>query len=226
MVSLLRQARMFHPRGSVFRARVVVDPDTQWVQAARRLEGHALVRLSGALFKAEVQHLEVLGAAIRISSSRIESEAPSPGDQDLLLATILSPLTMPLAPFSTRSGDYLANCYYGVAPFELTDVGRVKLRMRPRHHRAPTEEDRREAIETAVRDGEASFVLEARPTLRFGWGPLARIELESAASDVDQEALRFDPFRDGRGARPVGFVHAIRKAVYLASQAARPRRIT
>ncbi|MEO8183439.1 MAG: hypothetical protein ABI895_31785 [Deltaproteobacteria bacterium] len=42
--------------------------------------------------------------------------------------------------------------------------------------------------------------------------------------DLDQEALRFDPFRAGRGVTPVGFVHALRRATYLASQRARPAR--
>jgi hypothetical protein len=40
--------------------------------------------------------------------------------------------------------------------------------------------------------------------------------------ELDQEALRFDPFRDGRGITPVGFVHSMRKLTYLASQRARP----
>lgn len=221
MVSLVRHARMFHPRGSLFRARVTRDADTPWMRAARRLEGHALVRLSGALFKPEVRRFEVLGAALRISSEPIVDASPQEGDQDLLFATIRSPLTMPLSPLSTRSDDYLANHYYGVAPFRLAGVGRVKLRLRPLCERPGRQEDRAAAIDAATRDGEAAFALEARPTLFRQWEPLARIDFVAPAK-IDQEALRFDPFRDGRGATPVGFVHAIRKAVYKASQAARP----
>lgn len=218
---------MFHPRGSLFHATVRPDPETPWVGAAKRLSGAALVRLSGALFKPEVRRFEVLGAALRVSSSPIESAEPAPGDQDILFATIKSPLTMPFSPLSTRSDDYMANHYYGVAPFRVAGVGRLKLRLRPLHpldrraRRREHVEGRAEAIAADVSEGEATFALEGRPTLRRGWEPLARVDV-SAPADIDQEALRFDPFRDGRGVTPVGFVHAIRRAVYRASQAARP----
>jgi hypothetical protein len=222
LISHARRARMFHPRGSLFHARVRPDPDTPWVGAARRLSGDALLRLSGALFKPEVRRFEVLGAALRISSAPIGDAEPRAGDQDLLFATIRSPLTMPFSPLSTRSDDYLANHYYGVAPFFVAGVGRLKLRLRPLHVRRERRAGRAEAIAEDVRTGEATFALEGRPTLRRGWEPLACIDVDAPAA-IDQEALRFDPFRDGRGVTPVGFVHAIRKAVYAASQAARPR---
>jgi hypothetical protein len=45
-----------------------------------------------------------------------------------------------------------------------------------------------------------------------------------AVNRLDREALRFDPFRSGRGVRPVGFVHSMREGTYLASQAARADR--
>ncbi len=39
---------------------------------------------------------------------------------------------------------------------------------------------------------------------------------------VDQAALHFSAFNDGKGIVPRGFVHAIRLAVYPASQEGRP----
>jgi hypothetical protein len=52
------------------------------------------------------------------------------------------------------------------------------------------------------------------------WLPLADIQL-LCVLDLDDAALRFSPFRDGRGVRPRGFVHALRRGVYEASQRAR-----
>jgi hypothetical protein len=40
--------------------------------------------------------------------------------------------------------------------------------------------------------------------------------------DLDQEALRFDPFRAGRGIVPVGFVQWVRRLTYASSQRLRP----
>jgi hypothetical protein len=49
---------------------------------------------------------------------------------------------------------------------------------------------------------------------------VARIDLDQPV-ELDDRALRFDPFRSGAGIVPVGFVHAIRRAAYAASQHAR-----
>ena len=69
----------------------------------------------------------------------------------------------------------------------------------------------------------ALLTLAVRRRWRWGWVPVARIELRERA-DVNQEALAFSPFRDGRGIVPRGLVHALRRRVYPSSQRARPRR--
>jgi hypothetical protein len=51
--------------------------------------------------------------------------------------------------------------------------------------------------------------------------PVARVVLLERAI-LDQERLRFSPFRDGKGISPVGFVSGLRRATYLLSQLARP----
>lgn len=53
------------------------------------------------------------------------------------------------------------------------------------------------------------------------WEPVARIALLEPAH-LDQERLRFSPFRDGKGISPRGFVHGLRRAPYLLSRIARP----
>jgi hypothetical protein len=225
-ISRARRARMFHPVGHTFEgyaADVAVGP---FEELGRRLEGRVLARCSGALWKYPIERFDVLGIALRFRRSdrpfEVFSEA---GDQDLLLATIVSPLTMPWSPLTTNAHDYLANIYYGVAPFSLPNHLRVKLRLRPLHRPEASSRDnvRDDRLRNDVLHGRAAFALEARKTLTLEWHPIARIVLEREIA-LDQEALRFSPFRVGAGLAPVGLVHAIRRAVYPASQWARPSR--
>ncbi len=220
LVSALRHARTFDPRGALFTGRIEPHPEAPPSLAAT-LEGHVLARFSGALSKQEHERGEVLGLALRISAHPIEDVVARDGDPDLLFATIVSPLTMPIAPLSTRSDDFLGGSYWGVAPFAAGELGRVKLRVFPSVQTHSREPGRYRKLARAVEERRAELTLAARPTMTFGWRPIARIVLE-APSELDQEALRFDPFRTGRGIEPVGFVHWIRKLVYAASQRARP----
>lgn len=69
--------------------------------------------------------------------------------------------------------------------------------------------------------GQAVLVLEAQASLLSPYQPLAEVRV-ARRLDLDQEALRFSPFRTGRGIEPRGFVHGLRRAVYPVSQAVRP----
>jgi hypothetical protein len=142
-------------------------------------------------------------------------------DQDLLFATIRSPLTMVFAPFTTDASDFAGNRYWAVSPFATLELGRVELRLTPVDPKR-TKGTRIERLREAVRSGHAIWELQARRTLTRPWHPVADLIVEREAA-VDQAALRFDPFRDGAGIEPVGLVHAIRRATYAASQDARPR---
>jgi len=226
-ISAARRARMFHPRGIALSGTLAPILESPHAELARGLRGHALVRLSGALFTRPIERFEVLGLALRISDARIEDAQPREHDQDLTFATFLSPVSMPMSPFTTRSDDFLANRYHAVAPFQVAGIGRMKLRLVPKEDtvRIARRESRADRLEADVRAGHAVFVLEVRRTLTRTWIAVATLTLTSF-SEVDQEALRFDPFRDGRGVTPVGFVHAIRRRTYAASQAARPPHAT
>ncbi|HZR09561.1 MAG TPA: hypothetical protein VFA79_13340 [Myxococcales bacterium] len=219
-LSLLRRARMFHPEGAVYRARVETVPGP-YAMLGRRLEGPALARLSTAWWRSGKEWLDALGIAIRVG--RDPGAEAKRGDQDLLFATIRSPWTTPFAPLTTEQHDFLANDYYGVSPFEVAGIGRAKLRLvssRPRRLHA---RKRGARLVEAVERGEASLQLEIQ--LEKRWEPVARIVLLEPAQ-VDQERLRFSPFRDGKGMAPRGFVHGLRRATYLLSQLARPLRST
>ena len=252
-IALVRRARMFHPDGTVYRASVApLAAEGPLGALADRLQGEAIVRLSSAWWRGGKEWTDVLGLAVRFRGKAVALDAPPwPGDQDLLTATIRSPLTMALAPLTTLQHDYLANDFYAVSPFKVDGLGRAKLRLRSlRHERhAPDPGDegrgRAERLARAVAAGRAVFHLEARllpPANSLNglvasavagssldrdgtWVPVAKMSLE-AQLPVDQAALRFDPFLNGRGMVPTGFVHALRRATYTSSQLARPATAT
>ncbi len=226
-ISALRRSRMFHPNGLVFSGRVEAIVGGRYAALGAQLDGHGLVRCSTALWKHTGperfwNHLDVLGIALRIRPGMrpIQAIQPAPGDQDLLFATIRSPLTMPLAPFTTDTTDFLHNDYWAVSPFVIADGERIELRLRP-VDRSTIEGPRELRLLSAVRAGRAAWWLEARRTLTREWHAVARLTLQ-APLQVDQETLRFDPFRAGAGVVPVGLVHSIRRAAYSAGQRARP----
>ncbi len=216
---------MFHPVGNTFEGRIDGTATGRLAELGRRLDGRALARCSGALWKHPREHFDVLGIALRLRhDARPFGSGLESGDQDLLFATIISPLTMPLSPLTTNAHDFLANIYYGVAPFAAARNLRVKLRLRPLVRPDPSashEETRDDRLRIAVAAGRAIFALEARRTLTPTWYPLARVTLEREVV-IDQQSLRFDPFHADAGLIPVGLVHAIRRAAYAASQQARP----
>ena len=148
------------------------------------------------------------------------SEEPGSDDQDLLFATIRRPWTMPFAPLTTEVHDYLGNHYFAVSPFEAGVGHRAYLRLRPEPSSA-VGENRNERLVSAVARGPVTLHLEIGRDPFGPWSPLVRVQLEAIA-EVDGEALRFRPFRDGRGLTPTGFVHALRIEMYSLSQRARP----
>ena len=222
LVSFVRQARTFHPRGPTYHASVVEHPaaPSELQPLARRLTGRALVRFSGALWKRSQTLPDVLGCAVRFRRNQNETPDPDPDDQDLLFATIRRPYTMFLSPLTTRISDYLANDYFAVSPFDVGLPWPVYFRLRPEHaaSEAGTRSDR---LLRQVSRADAALSLEVSDNPFGPWDPLLRVCLERLAP-IDGEALRFHPFRAGRGLRPRGFIHALRHGVYTLSQRARP----
>jgi hypothetical protein len=218
--SYVRRSRLFHPCGICLRgeARPVEGADA-FQDAGSRLAGRVLVRFSGAWWKSR-QWPDVLGCALRFTGEGPLGGAPRASDQDLLLATIRNPLTTLLAPVSTNVDDYMSNAYFGVSPFQIAPKIRVKLRLSPLQT-TPSADTRDKRILRALACGPLALMLEARPD-RLGarYRPVARIEFVERV-DLDERALRFDPFATGRGFVPTGLVHALRVASYAASRRAR-----
>lgn len=228
-ISHARRARMFHPVGRTYRAKIEVEPSLEgpWRELAERLRGPALARFSGALWRGGFEHCEVLGIALRLRQTESVSPDRAPDDQDLLFATIRSPFTMWLAPFTTNAHDYLGNHYWAVSPFDVGHSRHVKFRLSPvaRDSRQAdaraTHLPRDRALFDAVNRDSGAFRLQSRRTFELRWRTLATVSLLTAV-ELDQEALRFSPFQNARGIVPSGFVHALRRAAYAASQRARP----
>jgi len=218
-----RHARLLHPDGITYRAEVKACPASESLRPlATRLAGPALVRLSAALWRGQREWPDVLGLAVRLRSEESITEEPSPGDQDLLFATVRSPWTLGLAPLSTDTYDWLENDYYAVSPFRVNGLGRAKLRITSSRAAAPGN-TRVERLEAALQAGQARFTLEVFP--RRGeaggrWHPVAELRLVEQVT-LDPATLRFWPYRSGRGLRPVGFVHALRIPTYRQSQEGR-----
>lgn len=222
--SYARRARVFHPCGTCLlgTARAVAG-EGPLHEVGARLDGAVLVRFSGAWWK-QHEWPDVLGCALRFGSAGALAGAPRSGDQDLLLATIRTPLTTLLAPLSTGVHDYLANAYFGVSPFRVTPLGRIKLRLvaATRSVQGATHDRTREQrLMRMLERGPLRLTLEARAhRLGARYRAIAEIELVELA-DIDQQRLHFDPFATGRGFVPVGFVHGLRVAAYAASRRAR-----
>ncbi len=219
-IARLRDARMFHPVGHTFTGRAFAVPGPLG-SIGEQLAGRVLARCSPALSRTGRERFDVLGIALRFrpgGGPALDHE-PALGDQDLLFATICCPLELPLALLLTDASDFVGSRYWAVSPFAVHEHGRVELRLSPVAP-APISGSRETRLRRAVAAGGAAWWLEARRTLRRRWHKVAQIVLDRAA-EVDDRALRFDPFRTGCGVMPVGLVHALRPAAYDASQRAR-----
>lgn len=223
--SLLRHARFFHPEGVCYGATVAtLAASPQWAPLQERLLGSALVRLSSAWWRGDKEWPDVLGCAVRFGVGDSAAERLAGGLQDVLFATIPYPILTPVSPLFTRVHDYLDNTYWGVAPFEIDGVGLVRLELVPQPVAPRPELSRKEKLDAAVAAGAAVLVLRAKTLSPPGeWTALAELRLQDKRL-LDQEALRFSPFRTGRGIHPRGFVQAMRRPVYALSQCARPWR--
>lgn len=212
LVSWLRAARAVHAEGVVCRAELIAhDP------SMAHLAGPALVRLSGALAGQATTGTDVLGLDIRMQL--VARDDAAYGDQDLLLGTFESFLTVARDRARTDAGDYLANCYSTVTPWWLTGHGPVILRLRPQVPAAGDRgSDRRARLAADLAAGRAGFTL----TVGTGSDEVALADLRLIEQlDIDDRALRTSMFRQGRGVRPLGLRNGIRATVYPMSQLAR-----
>lgn len=221
--SLLRRGRVFHLEGVVYRADVrALATEGGAGTLAQRLEGPALVRLSAGIRRWRggkgQRRPDLLGISVRFRDSEEITPDASVGDQDLLFLSARRFALIPIALFTTKVRDFLANTYYTQLPFKVAGIGRLEFRLAPQHA-AKAPGDRRQKLERAAALGGAVLRLEARsarPEFGKGWVPLALITLIEPV-DIDQGQLLFTPFHTGRGIVPTGLLQAVRRLAYPAS---------
>ncbi|CAN5580398.1 hypothetical protein BH09MYX1_BH09MYX1_63520 [soil metagenome] len=228
LLTLARRARGLHPDGVVYRAHVRVAAQSipgALAPIASAMEGAAIVRFSGALWRKGKLWPDILGLALRLTDRDAPVSAHArEGDQDILFATLSSPWTLGFAPFATNVASYLANDFNALAPFEAGLEHPIQLRVRPPPVADAAGTSREADLERAVEEGRAVLAIQARTRtgmLRHSaWSTVADLVLEERAR-VNQRTLQFSPFRNGRGLRPSGFLTEMRRAPYAASQAVR-----
>lgn len=205
-ISFYRRARVVHADGVVCRAEItavdkVVGP---------RLEGPAIVRLSGAFESQNTKGTDVLGLEIRLQKEA--SNDVRVGDQDLVFGTFQSFRTAKKDRAETDVTDYLGNTYHSVTHWDLPALGPFKLTILPP---PPGPKDRgKDRLSRLEADIEAR---RARLSLNAGVREIATIKLTERL-DVSNSRLAVSMFRCGRGIRPLGLINGIRATVYPIGQ--------
>ena len=208
-VSLYRRARAVHADGVMCTAEITAVDKL----VGPRLEGPALVRLSGAFERQNTRGTDVLGFELR--AQKEASKDPRVGDQDLVFGTFQSFRTAAKDRAATDVSDYLANTYHSVTPWDLPGLGPQQLTLLPP---SPAPRDRgNDRLSRLDADLEAR---RARLSLNAGVRELATIKLLERI-DVDAADLHVSMFRSGRGIRATGLLNGIRATVYPIGQLGR-----
>ncbi len=212
--SILRNARIFHPRGLLFCGEVETLPDSPIT-----LSSHALIRFSGGWWKYK-EWPDALGIAVRVSEQKINSVHPGKTDRDILFASFRHPWELFISSLFTDHHDYLANSYYAISPFLLDDGRKIDFMIDPvRGLRSVG--TREEKLMGEVIGGKVVLRVMVKETSNKAWRMAARIRVKEE-SGLDQESLRFHPFQCGPDMRPYGFIHHLRVGAYKMSQWVRP----
>ncbi len=183
---------------------------------------YATVRFSAALWK-NFEGLDVFGIAIRFSDKKGFSFEPRLKDQDLLFATFDSTWKIIFSPLLTKQDDYFSNEYFAISPFKTDRLKKVYFKLLPEGEKVQGN-SRKEKLIKSIESGHTSLILSMREKDE-DWVKLAEIILKEKIT-IDQEAMRFDPFRTGLNIAPIGFVHFLRIGTYKLSQWARPKQST
>lgn len=205
-----RDARVFHPRGVLFRARwePVHAPRVIGDSPLVTGEHDALVRFSRAV-GVPAPAPDILGVAIKVL------DVHGPGrDQDLLLASsgnapVLRRLLLPMRDFGGTT-------FSSLLPYAVGD-GRALVTASAAAHR------RDQLTYAAIEDGTVDppmLTVELR-TLAGRRVPVATVVPGERLSPEAAADIRFDPWHTGRSLRPTGLLNRLRRPAYQASQEGR-----
>jgi hypothetical protein len=207
--SFLRRARVFHPRGRSFTARVRCPGDARFAGTVFGGAGvhDGVLRLSRGAGLPEPLP-DILGLAVRLDLAE--------GPQDLLLVSSASAPGARHAILPAR--DYGTTHYSSITPFRLGTTT-VVLGARTEQVGEPRSLERLDQLEAAV-DPVRFRLLVAEPT--GPWTTVGVVEIGPRVPDARGESVRYTPFHRAGGLEPVGAVNALRRRAYADSQAARP----
>jgi hypothetical protein len=211
VLSAVRGARIFHPKGAAFAATVEIIPSgpAYGVPLLDSRAAHpAVVRLSRGAGLPEPAP-DVLGVAVRLT------DVHGAGlHQDLLLASSrerpgMRHLMVPAPGFAGRLFSSIL----------LYTVGQQRLLVGAR---APDGDVRTIDEATAAAEaGGLQFELLVAPV--FGaWRRVGTVAVQHRLPQAASDELRFNPWNTGGGIMPVGPLQRLRRAAYPASQAGRP----
>lgn len=212
-LSRLRRARIFHPSGHAFSAKVDFHGEAaDWLPISHLVadDQGALARVSRG---AGVPDLlpDILGLAVRVPAM-----APGTG-QDLLMATCGSSMFGRNVLKPAR--DFLDSDYSTILPF------RVDERLVIVGARAARDQDLSpirtiEEFALRVARGPVRFDLRAAE-LRGDWQRIGTISIEERLPDEVSERLRFNPWNTHPDLHPSGPLNGLREGAYPGSQRGR-----
>lgn len=197
-LSFIRNARMFHPCGIVVKCSVKELDEMYFPK-------DAILRFSSAWWKHK-EWRDVLGVAIRFGEV-----------QDLLFASFKHPWQTPFGPFLTKYKDFFLNDYFAVSPFEFQGK-KVYFKLMAEDFKDETG-TRLQKLRDNI--GRAKFILMMGHYKE--WHPIAEITLLEEIH-LNQHELKFNPFLNGLGIYPKGFIQNLRIGSYRFSQLGRALR--
>ena len=208
LLSAARRARVFHPVGVAFEAVLTIDKAAPPIGTLERGDHRAIVRLSRGVGLPEPMP-DILGIAVKLPD--VDGYG---GDQDFLLVTsghppVLRHLLLPARRFTGQTYSSVLLFRVGTERvlfgLEMVDVDR-SLSL-----------DELRATDDA---SDVSFILTMAPPAA-PWAGIGELRLGARIPDKAAEDLRFDPWNDAAGIRPVGALNAWRSAAYPLSQRGR-----
>jgi hypothetical protein len=248
---VLRNSRTFHPDGRTFLGTVTPitadASDAKLARAAELLRGQVLMRIGMGIIKqhapawAKSKIPDAPSVATRFSPS---TNAPpsfrerGEDELDILFTAggdrlwkLLGNLATGGRCYGLHQFDYFRNRYFADVPYRIEACGLdVWLRLIPadwndaRGSDGPnTVEAREQGLTDAVaRRAELIIAAQSTGNATADFRPFAKITFDREITDVDQEALRFQPTGLRRGFEPYGILTTLREKVYPASAHARP----
>ncbi|HZG94980.1 MAG TPA: hypothetical protein VEZ46_09720 [Mycobacteriales bacterium] len=211
VLSAIRGARIFHPKGAAFEATVEIEPTgpAYGVPLLDTRAAHpAVVRLSRGAGLPEPAP-DILGVAIRLTD--VHGAALH---QDLLLAS--SRERPGVRHLMVPAPGFAGHLFSSILLYRVGDQ-QLLIGARTPAGAVHTIDEATAAAEA----GDLRFELLVAPV--FGrWRRVGTVSVRHRLPQAASEALRFNPWNTGGGIMPAGPLQRLRRAAYPASQAARP----